>query len=141
MVRSCLACGQPNRVPAQHLADRGKCGACKAELPPLSEPFDVDAEQFADVVANSKVPVFVDFWATWCGPCRMVAPEVKKLAARVAGKAVVLKLDTDRVPDVAGRFGVQSIPTFIVFKGGNPVVRESGARNEAGLAKLVERAA
>jgi thioredoxin 2 len=101
----------------------------------------VDAAQFADVVSNSQVPVFVDFWATWCGPCRMVAPEVKKLAARVAGKAVVLKVDTERLPEVAGRFGIQSIPTFIVFKGGKPVVRESGARNEAGLAKLVERAA
>lgn len=128
-------------MPAKHLADRGKCGACKAALSPLDEPLDADRATFDDVVANAKVPVFVDFWATWCGPCRTVAPEVKKLAARLAGSAVVLKIDTDRVPDVAGRFLVQSIPTFIVFKDGKPVVRESGARNEAGLAKLVESAA
>lgn len=84
--------------------------------------------------------MFVDFWATWCGPCRMVAPEVKKLAARLAGEAVVLKIDTESQPEVAGRFGIRSIPTFIVFKGGKPVVRESGARNEQGLAELVTRA-
>jgi thioredoxin 2 len=139
--RTCSACGQTNRVPAKHLADRGRCGACKAALEPLAEPLDADRAMFDEVVANAKVPVFVDFWATWCGPCRMVAPEVKKLAARLAGSAVVLKIDTDRVPDVAGRFLVQSIPTFIVFKNGEPVVRESGARNESGLAELVRRAA
>jgi thioredoxin 2 len=141
MIRTCSSCGQQNRVPAKHLADRGKCGACRAELAPLAEPIEADVQLFDDVVRNAKVPVFVDFWAAWCGPCRMVAPEVKKLAAHVAGRAVVLKVDTERVPEVAGRFGIQSIPTFIVFKGGEPVVRESGARNEAGLAKLVERAA
>jgi len=141
MIRLCAACGQQNHVPARHLADRGKCGACKSPLEPLSVPLDADKATFDDVVKNAKVPVFVDFWAAWCGPCRMVAPEVKKLAEHNAGKAVVLKVDTDRVPEVAGRFGIQSIPTFIVFKNGEPVVRESGARNEAGLAKLVERAA
>ncbi|HEX6273732.1 MAG TPA: thioredoxin [Polyangiaceae bacterium] len=141
MTRTCPACGRENRVPGNHLADRGKCGACKAELSPLAEPVEADGALFDEVVTNAKVPVFVDFWAPWCGPCRMVAPEVKKLAARFAGKAVVLKVDTERVPEIAGRFGIQSIPTFIVFKGGKPVVRESGARNEAGLAKLVERAA
>jgi thioredoxin 2 len=128
-------------VPAKHLADRGKCGTCKAELPALAEPVEVTRELFDEVVAGARVPVFVDFWATWCGPCRMVAPEVKKLAARLAGSAVVLKVDTDAQPEVAGRFGIQSIPTFIVFKSGKPVVRESGARNEEGLAELVARAA
>ena len=141
MTRTCPACGRENRVPGNHLADRGKCGACKAELSPLAEPVEADGALFEEVVKNATVPVFVDFWAPWCGPCRMVAPEVKKLAAHFAGKAVVLKVDTERVPEIAGRFGIQSIPTFIVFKGGKPVVRESGARNEAGLAKLVERAA
>ena len=141
MIRTCAACGQQNRVPARHLASRGKCGACKAELQPLGEPVEADRALFDEVVAGATVPVFVDFWATWCGPCRMVAPEVKKLATRLAGKALVLKIDTDKEGEVAGRFGIQSIPTFMVFKDGKPVVRESGARNELGLAKLVEQAA
>jgi thioredoxin 2 len=141
VVRTCSACGQQNRIPAKHLADRGKCGACKAELAALSEPVEANQELFDEIVGGARVPVFVDFWAAWCGPCRMVAPEVKKLAARLAGDAVVLKVDTDAQPQVAGRFGIRSIPTFIVFKGGKPVVRESGARNEQGLAELVTRAA
>lgn len=141
MIRTCSACGQQNRVPAKHLADRGKCGSCKAELPALAEPVEVSRELFDEVVRDARVPVFVDFWAAWCGPCRMVAPEVKKLAARMAGSAIVLKVDTDAQPEVAGRFDIRSIPTFIVFKDGKPVVRESGARNAGGLADLVARAA
>jgi len=140
MIRFCKACGRENRVPARHLADRGKCGACKAELPPLAEPIDADTKTFDEVLGTARVPVFVDFWAAWCGPCRMVAPEVKKLAAELAGKAVVLKVDTDAQPEVAGRFEIRSIPHFIVFKEGKPIVRESGARNQSALAKLVERA-
>jgi thioredoxin 2 len=141
VIRACSACGQQNRVPAKHLADQGKCGACKAGLPALAEPVEVNRELFDEVVRDARVPVFVDFWAAWCGPCRMVAPEVKKLAARMAGSAIVLKVDTDAEPEVAGRFGIRSIPTFIVFKDGKPVVRESGARNASGLAEIVTRAA
>ena len=106
-----------------------------------AEPVDVDEKAFDDIVGGAKLPVFVDFWAEWCGPCRRVAPEVKKLAARLAGKAVVLKVDTDAQANIAGRFAIRSIPTFIVFKNGKVVVRESGSRDESGLAKLVERAA
>jgi thioredoxin 2 len=141
VVRTCSACGQQNRIPAKHLADRGKCGACKAELAALAEPIEVNRELFDEVVRDARVPVFVDFWAAWCGPCRMVAPEVKKLAAKMAGSAIVLKVDTDAQPEVAGRFDIRSIPTFIVFRDGTPVVRESGARNASGLAELVARAA
>jgi thioredoxin 2 len=141
MIRVCKACGQENRVPAHHLADRGKCGACKTELPPIAEPIDADAKTFDEVIGAVRVPVFVDFWAGCCGPCRMVAPEVKRLAAELAGKAVVLKVDTEAQPDVAGRFAIRSIPHFIVFKEGKPIVRESGARSQSALAKLVERAA
>jgi len=141
MIRPCSVCGQQNRIPAKHLGDRGKCGACKAELAELAEPLDVDEAAFDEIVSGAKVPVFVDFWAAWCGPCRMVAPEVKKLAARLAGKAVVLKVDTDAQTNIAGRFGIRSIPTFIVFKDGKVAVRESGARDEGGLAELIRRAA
>src|ERR1700734_4019943 len=115
VLRECKVCGQKNRMPAKHLARTGKCGKCKAGLPPVSGPLAVDEAMFDDIVQNAKVPVLVDFWAAWCGPCRMAAPEVAKTAADMAGKAVVLKVDTERYPNLAARFNVQGIPNFIVF--------------------------
>src|SRR4051812_3155786 len=101
MIRTCAQCGQQNRVGARHLADTGRCGACKAELPPAGEPIDVGSPEFDEIVAGARVPVLVDFWAAWCGPCRTVAPEVKKAAALLAGQALVLKVDTDQHPELA----------------------------------------
>jgi|SRR5262245_3290153 len=126
LLRACPACGKTNRVPASHLAETGRCGACKADLPALAEPIDADEAVFDAVVKNSPVPVLVDFWAAWCGPCRMAAPEVKKTAESMAGKAVVLKVDTDRYPALAERFNVMSIPNFVVLKDGRPVMQRPG---------------
>jgi thioredoxin 2 len=126
IVRACPACATKNRVPAEHLASVGRCGSCKAELPALAEPLDADQALFDAVVKQSKVPVLVDFWAAWCGPCRMVAPEVQKTAASMAGQAVVLKVDTDRNPELAERFNVLSIPNFVVLKDGRPVMQRPG---------------
>jgi thioredoxin 2 len=126
VIRACAACGQKNRIPWEHLSDAGRCGACKAEIPPIAEPLDVDTVTFNAVVASVRVPVLIDFWAAWCGPCRMASPEVKETAARVAGRAIVLKVDTERSPDLAHQFNVMSIPNFVVMKDGRVVRQQPG---------------
>jgi thioredoxin 2 len=127
MISECASCGAKNRVPARHLAETGRCGACKAGLNPSSEPVDVDEKSFDEIVASAKVPVLVDFWAAWCGPCKMAAPEVRQLAREMAGQALVLKVDTEAEPHLAARFRIQSIPSFIVFRNGQPVSQRAGA--------------
>ena len=133
MIRRCSACGRPNRVPPQHLADRGRCGSCKAPLPPVTEPIDADEATFDEVVREASVPVLVDFWAGWCAPCRRAATEVARVAEQMAGKAIVLKVDTERSPALAARYGVQSIPNFVVLKDGRVVVQQAGLVDAAQL--------
>ena len=125
----CPQCGQKNRILYTRLGDPVRCGSCKHELTAPNAPIDIaSTADFDRLIANASIPVAVDYWAPWCGPCRMVAPELEKVAARNAGRFLVAKVNTDVLSDLGERFAIRSIPTLAVFFNGREVTRAAGAR-------------
>ncbi len=128
MIVECSSCRRSNRLPAKRAREKAKCAACKASLLPPAHPLPLDSTaDFDELVRDAPAPVLVDFWAEWCPPCRMVAPELEKIAAECAGEVIVAKVDTEALPDVAARFDIRSIPTMILFRDGREAERVTGA--------------
>ncbi|MFZ9888068.1 MAG: thioredoxin [Myxococcota bacterium] len=136
-LRTCPSCGAKNRVPTDHIVDTGRCGRCQTALPAQSTPVDVDAAAFDRIIKGSKKPVLVDFWAPWCGPCRMAAPEVEKAARALQGEALVVKVNTEDEPGLATRYGVRGIPMFVVLEEGALVRQQTGLIDAKRLVEMV----
>ena len=137
---TCPKCGRRNRMKYQGLGKVFRCGQCKSELRPLGEPVDVHSDLVFDaLISRSALPVLVDFWAPWCGPCKMVAPEIRKVATEAAGQVLVAKVNTEELPNLARRFRVTAIPTMSIFRNGIEVAHQAGAMAAPAIRKFLEQ--
>ncbi len=136
----CPSCGANNRVPREKIEQGLKpvCGRCKTPLAPPLNPITITDANFAAEVERSPLPVLLDMWAPWCGPCKMIAPAIEQLAAEYAGRLRVGKLNVDENPVTAERYNIRSIPALLVFKAGREVDRIVGAQPKAAIARRLE---
>jgi thioredoxin 2 len=135
----CSSCGKTNRLRYAALASANQCGSCRTRLEPHFRPVEVsDATTFDIAITSSALPVVVDFWAPWCGPCRMMAPELEKVAQGAAGEWLVVKVNTDAVPELGERYRIRSIPTLGIFHDGRLINSAAGARAADEIRAFVE---
>ena len=140
LIVNCPKCGQRNRLKYEALKRTFRCGKCQTELPAASEAIDVHSDLVFDgLVSRSALPVLVDFWAPWCGPCQMVAPEIRKVATETAGQLLVVKVNTEELPSLARRFRVTAIPTMWIFRNGIEVAHQAGAMAAPAIRKFLEQ--
>jgi thioredoxin 2 len=141
VILGCPSCGRPNRLRYSVLGRTIRCGSCRTNLPPLAEPVEItDSVTFDSAAAGSALPLLVDFWAPWCGPCRMVAPELERVARANAGRYLVIKVNTDVVTEVAARFTIRSIPTLALIVQGRELDRVTGVRPASEIEAFAARA-
>ena len=133
----CAHCRTTNRVAADRLADGARCGNCKQALF-SGHPFALTKASFDRHLNADELPLVVDFWAAWCGPCKMMAPAYEQAAARLEPRVRLAKLDTDAEPEIAGRYGIRGIPTLIAFRNAREIARQSGAMDMGGIVGWVE---
>lgn len=132
----CPRCGTTNRLPQARLADRPACGKCKQPLFD-GRPLALTESDFDRHVGKSDIPLVVDFWAEWCAPCKMMAPQFERAAKELEPAVRLAKLDTEAAQGIAARYGIRSIPTMIAFKGGREIARQSGAMDAASIVRWV----
>lgn len=141
VIISCPKCSKKNRIPFGRLTEEATCGSCQTTIPAIAQTVDIpEAAAFDRLVSDSPVPVLVDFWAPWCGPCRVVGPELEKVARQEAGRLVIAKVNTEALQPLAARFSVTSIPMMAVFKGGREIDRTMGSRPAPAIKQFVQSA-
>ena len=133
----CPHCGATNRIPAARVQDKPHCGKCKNTLF-TGHPIELNDRNFTKVISKSDIPVLVDFWAEWCGPCKMMAPAFSEASAQLEPRAILAKLNTEVAQQTAAQFGIRSIPSLILFKNGKEVARQAGAMNAPQIVQWVQ---
>ncbi len=141
VILACPGCGTANRIAFASLDKEGRCGACKADLPHIDAPVDAGgAASFRALLSKCPLPVVIDFWAPWCGPCQMMAPEFAKAAAQAGGEAIFVKVNTDEQPEIAAQFRIQGIPAFALIRGGQLTAQTSGFQPADRLLRWIRQA-
>jgi len=141
LVSTCPQCSQRNRLSYERLDQQFRCGKCRNSLTKPGEPLEIESERVLDALTErSALPVLVDFWAPWCGPCKMMTPELAKVAGEGAGRWLAVKVNTDELPGPAQRFAIQAIPTLVLFQHGRELARQSGTMSAQAIRRFIEQA-